>query len=283
MLNIISLGAGVQSTTMALMAAHRELKPMPDAAIFADTGAEPKAVYEHLRWLRSDNVLPFPVHVVQYRNLKEDLLLTAEGKAVGTREDGRVAPPFHAVNPDGSTTILRRECTQNYKIDPIRKEVKRLLGRDPDKPIMTKKGAGPLVRQWIGISVDEIMRKKPSRVRWVEHWHPLIDLEWTRGHCLEWIVANGYPVPPRSACTFCPYLSNDEWRRLKESPDDWNEAVEVDELIRTFPARKLAGLTKGGELFVHPSKRPLSEVDLTDPHKYQISLFDDECEGMCGV
>lgn len=44
MLNIISLGAGVQSTTMALMAAHGEIEPMPDCAIFADTKVEPAAV-----------------------------------------------------------------------------------------------------------------------------------------------------------------------------------------------------------------------------------------------
>lgn len=37
-LRALSLGAGVQSTTMALMAAHGEIGPMPDCAIFADTG-----------------------------------------------------------------------------------------------------------------------------------------------------------------------------------------------------------------------------------------------------
>ena len=36
-LTIISLGAGVQSSAMALMAAKGEL-PMPDYCIFADTG-----------------------------------------------------------------------------------------------------------------------------------------------------------------------------------------------------------------------------------------------------
>ena len=60
MMHIISLGAGVQSTTMALMAAHGEIEPMPDCAIFADTGDEPQAVYDHLAWLMSGNVLPFP-------------------------------------------------------------------------------------------------------------------------------------------------------------------------------------------------------------------------------
>jgi len=61
-LRVLSLGAGVQSTTLALMAAHGEVGPMPDCAIFADTGWEPQAVYDHLAWLRSPNVLPFPVH-----------------------------------------------------------------------------------------------------------------------------------------------------------------------------------------------------------------------------
>ena len=50
-LRVLSLGAGVQSTTLALMAAHGEIGPMPDCAIFADTGWEPNAVYEHLAWL----------------------------------------------------------------------------------------------------------------------------------------------------------------------------------------------------------------------------------------
>lgn len=63
-LRVLSLGAGVQSTTLALMAAHGEIGPMPDCAIFADTGWEPAAVYEHLAWLRSPNVLPFPVHII---------------------------------------------------------------------------------------------------------------------------------------------------------------------------------------------------------------------------
>ncbi len=64
-LRVLSLGAGVQSTTLALMAAHGEIGPMPDCAIFADTGWEPAAVYEHLDWLASGNVLPFPIHRVR--------------------------------------------------------------------------------------------------------------------------------------------------------------------------------------------------------------------------
>ena len=77
---MLSLGAGVQSTTLALMAAHGEIGPIPDCAIFADTGWEPKAVYEHLAWLRSINVLPVPVHIVSAGNLRADIFAGAQGK-----------------------------------------------------------------------------------------------------------------------------------------------------------------------------------------------------------
>ena len=66
-LRVLSLSAGVRSTTLALMAAHGEVGPMPDCAVFADTGLEPRAVYDHLAWLMSPNVPPFPVYVVKHR------------------------------------------------------------------------------------------------------------------------------------------------------------------------------------------------------------------------
>ena len=61
-MNILSLGAGVQSSTMALMAAYGEIEPMPDCAIFADTAAEPKHVYDQLDFIQAN--VPFPVYRV---------------------------------------------------------------------------------------------------------------------------------------------------------------------------------------------------------------------------
>lgn len=52
MKHIISMGAGVQSTTMALMAEHGLITPKPDFAVFADTGAEPAHLYKHLNELQ---------------------------------------------------------------------------------------------------------------------------------------------------------------------------------------------------------------------------------------
>jgi 3'-phosphoadenosine 5'-phosphosulfate sulfotransferase (PAPS reductase)/FAD synthetase len=76
MKRFLSLGAGVQSSTVALMIAHGELEPV-EAAIFADTGWESPKVYEWLEWLEKQ--LPFPVHRVQRGNLREDILNKREG------------------------------------------------------------------------------------------------------------------------------------------------------------------------------------------------------------
>lgn len=53
-MRVVSLGAGVQSTVMLLMALHREIKPIPDVVIFADTGFEPLGVYDHLNWIEAE-------------------------------------------------------------------------------------------------------------------------------------------------------------------------------------------------------------------------------------
>ena len=75
-LRILSLGAGVQSSTMALMAEEGAFDHKPDYAIFADTGWEPRKVYDHLAWLKSQ--LSFPVIVCKNHlksgSIKQDMI-----------------------------------------------------------------------------------------------------------------------------------------------------------------------------------------------------------------
>lgn len=268
-IHIISLGAGVQSSTMALMAAHGEITPMPTAAIFADTQAEPDSVYRWLDWLEQQ--LPFPVHRVTAGSLKDEALRIRVSKK-GFRYF-RTAIPFHMKNDDGSTgRITHRACTRDYKIRPLLKAARQIAG--------IKRGQKTVgVVQWIGISVDEIARCKPSREPWAESRWPLIELRMTRWACLNWMIGHGYPQPPRSACWFCPFHSNSEWRRLRdEEPDEWDKAVAFDREARE--ARAVNSSTP----FLHRSCVPLDQVDLrTEAEKGQPSLWQDECEGMCGV
>lgn len=267
MLNIISLGAGVQSSTMALMAAHGEIAPMPDCAIFADTGAEPVGVYNWLYQL--EEKLPFPIYRVMHEaGLKENIVTSIKG--------GRFASaPFFTQSFNGSIGQLRRQCTNEFKIQPITKKVRELLGIGFGE----RAGKESLATQWIGISTDEISRMKPSRHAYIHHRHPLIELEMSRTDCLKWMEGKGYEKPVKSACTFCPYHDNALWRDMKANDKtSWNEAIEVDEMIRGG----VRGTTD--KLFLHRSGKPLAEVDLRSAEDAgQLSMFDNECEGMCGV
>lgn len=258
MKTIISLGAGVQSTTMALLAAHGEITPMPDCAIFADTQWEPKAVYTHLDWL--ETVLPFPVYRVTAGNLRKAVM------AGGSRRAGDYySVPFFTA--DGG--MGRRQCTSHYKVEPIRRKVRELLER-PKGPVP----AGS-VEKWIGISVDEIMRATPSKVKFEVNRFPLLELRLRRMDCLAWLKAHGYPIPTKSACLGCPYHSQAQWRELRKS-DEWDETVAVDRAIREG--------VRGRQQYMHPARVPLDQVDLsTAEERGQLNLFINECEGMCGV
>ena len=278
-LHVLSLGAGVQSTTMALMAARGEIEPMPDAAIFADTGAEPKAVYEHLDWLRSPNVLPFPVEVVRAGDIRSDTHSALNG---GRHCRGRAATaPFFTLGRDGRAAPLRRQCTAAYKVEPINRRIREYLGVKARRRVPA--GIPPVV-VWLGISTDEIHRMKPAREWWVSRHWPLVDARMSRNDCLCWLERHGYATPPRSACIFCPYRSDREWRWLRDhDPEGWEEAVAIDRAIRPgFP--RINSERSTGELYLHRSLAPLEDVDFrTASERGQLDLFGNECEGMCGL
>lgn len=272
MLRVISLGAGVQSTTMALMAAKGELGPMPDCAIFADTGWEPELVYRHLAWLMS-GILPFPVEVVSNGNIREDLDKLVRGESITGK--GRTATaPFFVKGRDGKAAPLRRQCTGHYKVEPIDKRIKEKLGIKP-------RHRGPkeaVVEVWMGISTDEIYRVKPAQQAWIKRRWPLIESKMSRNDCLRWMERNDYPEPPKSSCIGCPYHSNAHWRQIQENGAEWEDAVKVDAMIR-----KGFGATRE-DLYLHRSLKPLDQVDLsTAEERGQLNLFNNECEGMCGV
>lgn len=270
MKHVISLGAGVQSSTMALMAARGLIEPMPIAAVFADTHAEPPSVYRWLDWLEKQ--LPFPVRRVSKANIVESIT-TPKRKRDGSGWWVHSNIPAFVRNPDGSDGMVQRQCTTTFKIEPLRKEVRRLCE--------VKRGEkAPIVTQWIGISLDEAHRMKLSLYAWQVNRWPLVELKMRRGDCLEWMKRNGYPEPPRSACLFCPFHSNAEWKRLKrEEPEAFAQAVTVEKL---YQAAKAKGGHPHGQLFLHRSRVPLDQVNFEDER--QGWLWGQECDGgACGL
>ena len=76
-IRVLSLGAGVQSTVVALMAERGDILPI-DCAIFADTQSEPSGVYRHLDWL--SGALSYPVHRVSRGSLRQEIFDASAGK-----------------------------------------------------------------------------------------------------------------------------------------------------------------------------------------------------------
>jgi len=265
-LRILSLGAGVQSSTLALMIENGEL-PKVDCAIFADTMAEPKEVMEHLEWLQSQ--LSYPVYIISKGDLTQDTIDVVEGKS----RFQYVEIPFYTKNAlTGKKGLLQRQCTGNYKIRPIHQKIRDLLGLKKGE----KRKKGTEVELLMGISTDEIVRMKENHITWVKNVFPLVEKNMSRADCIEWFGQRYNRKLPRSACIYCPYKTNKEWTMLKnEYPKEWDKAVAFDDKIRT-------GTKTDDEIFVHRSCTPLRTAILEEDDKNQYSLLD-ECDGMCGV
>jgi len=265
-LRVLSLGAGVQSSTLALMIEKGEV-PMVDCAIFSDVGAEPKKVYDWLEYLKTQ--LSYPVHTVQWRNLKEDIISASKG----LHKDFD-APFFTVDKKKKKKGMMKRKCTADYKIKPVVKKIRELLGYQRGERVVK----GTKVELVMGISYDEMQRMKINQLKYVENQYPLVENGIRRHHCVEWMEKHNYPKPPRSACTFCPFHSNEEWRNIKQNKHEWNEVIKLDKILRQN------NTSLNSHLYLHRDCKPIDEVDLRekDEQTGQYSLLD-ECEGMCGI
>jgi hypothetical protein len=242
----LSLGAGVQSTTLALLAVEGVL-PRPDVAIFADTGWEPAAVYAHLDRLAV--VLKdagIPLYKVSKGNLRNDAIDPVHRYA---------SVPYFVRNPDGSEGMGRRQCTSEYKLSPIKRKVRELLGAAaPDFKRVPK---GRVCEQWVGFSTDEVQRVDGGKFNpsYLETRYPLLELGMSRKDCQRWLAARDWTTE-KSACIGCPFHGNQQWRELRDNnPAEWADAIAFDEAIRKGGSR---GMPLNGEAFLHRSRVPLA-------------------------
>lgn len=248
---LLSLGAGVQSTAILLAACEGVIEPF-DAAIFSDTGWEPRAVYEHVarltEYAAGHNI---PVYKVSSGNIRNDAL---------DPEHRFVSMPLFVRNPDGSDGMARRQCTSEYKLKPIKAKVRELLGYPHPMPVPK----GVFAEMAIGISVDEIGRAKDSDVQYMRNVFPLLDLGWSRKDCERFNRSQGWTTVVKSACIGCPYHGNRQWRELRDnSPEEFADAVAFDAAIRNGSARANAqGKDLRGSMYLHRSRVPLDQAPI---------------------
>lgn len=263
---VISLGAGVQSSAITLMAARGDLDaagiPTPRLAIFADPQDESDATYAYLDWLTAEVAGKVEIVRSTAGDLWGDVIDTAAG-----RRKRASNPPLFVRDADGNAQMIPRGCTRDYKIRPIRAAL-RNAGYGPHAPVTC----------YIGFTVDELERIKPSDVKWEDSRFPLIELGMTKHDCRLWFTRHGYPVPPSSVCVACPMQSDASWRTMqRERPQEFARAVAADAAIRTG----LPGLK--GDAYLHRSLQPLGDIDFRDAEDLGQFTLDlaQACGGGC--
>lgn len=255
---VLSLGAGVQSTALALLVVERAL-PRPDVAIFADTGWERQATYRQVERLTPLLAgVGVPVQKVSKGDLRAAMLDGSDYLSI----------PAFVAGKDGKAAPLRRQCTGDYKLDPILRAIKVALGAK-----ISRNGSvlappkGTTADVWIGFSRDEIGRVKESIHPWVTNVHPLLDLAgssdgapgWTRPDCERYLRRMGWGDTPRSACIGCPLHGDREWREMRDDrPDEWADAVAFDEALRASPTVR----SGAGPAYLHRSLLPLAQAPI---------------------
>jgi hypothetical protein len=245
------------------------VEKLPTCAVFADPQSESAATYQHVERMKTlCKQHAFDLHIATAGSLIDLLNNPAAGFE---------SIPAFTLSKSRSVGMLPRECTRAYKIAPITRKIRDLVGVKPRQRVRVK------CVQWIGISLDEIARCKPSRLKWQVNQWPLIDMRWRRLDCMNYLEEIGMSDVGKSACVFCPFHSDPVWLDMKRNdPDSWTVAVDLDRQIRDIasehPQTKLQS-----QLFLHRSCVPLSEVELGENQLDMWDMWDNECEGMCGV
>jgi hypothetical protein len=256
-INVLSFGAGVQTVALVCLITKGKL-PKPDYIIFSDPQWESSATYEYLKWFRIwMECHNLELITVTKGNIRED--------ALGSKRFASL--PVYTMNEKKGR--LRRQCTNEYKIQVVHKTVRQLLGVPKYGRLKNQ------VNMWLGISTDEASRMKPSRLSKTKNVWPLIDLDLSREDCEKVILSCGLPIPPKSACIGCPFHNDRYWADMKKRyPDEFKNACDFDDQIRDMERR---GLT--GKLYLHRSCIPLKDVVFGSAEED----FTEECEGLCGL
>lgn len=272
-----SFGGGIQSTAIALLIHHEPdriveaVGALPKAHIFADTGAEMIGVIEHIKHLGKIGVFDRSV----LRVVHNGSLLSKKHRNWSPRS----FIPLFTRDTSGKVGMLRRKCTNEFKIKPIEKAIRGDIGLKK-----YQNGTARSVGLMLGISTDEAQRMRDNRTKLFKNLYPLIELGWDRAQCREYCIEKLGYEPLKSRCFMCPYIS--DWDSIRRNQSkEFDRAVKFDEEIRDITNRKGKDGIKS-ETYVHRNCRPLAEAVVNQGDLFLGFPDDDfqsECSGHCGI
>jgi len=303
LLTTLSASWGRQSTWL-LWEMILGLRPVPEnfVALTADPGMEKDRSYAYRRWMldicRENGI---EVRICEGKNLFRDLTEGVRETKVRARSafngndvqweaflnqiahvDRSVRraflidsigfvprldnPAYFLKKADGKRGKMSQKCTREYKITPMRQEIRRILF---EKYGINPRGGIPgKVESWIGFATDEAHRVKESDRQYITLRYPLIEAGLDRPTIDNKYRDHGVPIPPPSVCNGCFAHGLAAFSVMhRDEPEDFAQAVEVDEEVRDM---RLFGFTN--PVYVSDTLIPLRQLaemgfDLGDPWK----------------
>ena len=264
-MKILSFGAGMQSTALALMSCENSLslkkgQPMPhpdvpiyDLVIFCDLGMAPSWVMDQVMFTQdaceqvkiSFKILDSPLHEDFMRNF-------------GERRT--VSIPWWTLRGDGHKAKMPRNCTIDYKIEVIAKYVRwEVLGYRKGQRLRPEDRKAHEMH--MGFSYEEQKRCKESTNPMFVNHYPLVEMKLVRADNYAYIRDVWGLETRASACTFCPFHRNYFFRYLRENlPEEYAQLVMVDELLRD----KTPKPPMDSDLFISRSRKRIKDLTPAD-------------------
>ena len=191
MLKIANCGVGVNSIAGILHYGQDAY----DEILFSDTGSEKPETYEYLRFLIEDKKWKITVINDHFGKSLFDYYL-----------ENKTFP-----------TVVRRSCTGKFKIDPMKRYLRKKYGKK--EKFLTD----------IFIDYGEFHRMKTADVKYQILNYPLVTDKIDRDQCIKIIKDAGYPVPMKSGCFMCPFNNKAMWTNLKlNHPDLFEKALQLE-------------------------------------------------------
>ena len=253
MITYLSLGAGVDTTAISLMP---DIMDQVDFALFADTGGENPETYDYIEKYLKPHFQEIHKPLVIVRGQEN-----VNGEPVTNMEQAYLGWKMIPVR-------FMRHCTDKWKIRPMHR-------------YLTENYPNETLRVVIGFAYDERLRANTTRWSGQVTWYPLIEKKMTRDDCERYIMRQGYPVPPKSGCFYCPFQRLDQWKQLRVNhPDLWERAIQLEKNGSHYPEMTLSNFRKKGKPLT------LAEVDMKlgkTLYEFDSDIAEEECSGACMV
>lgn len=249
-LTVINFSGGKQSSAILWMILRGDLpRPANLVVLNADPGMENSRTYDYIEMMFEEcEKAGIEAYTVDGPNLYKDLV-----ELEGTRVDN---PPYWTLDDKGKRGRLMQKCTKHYKIAPMNRAIRRILEDRYDISRKSKRLGSGIVEKWIGFSYDEADRIKPPSRKYVRFRYPLIELGMANSDVIDYYLDNELPIPDRSVCNACFANGLDTLKEMHdERPEDWEQAVEVDEAVRDMGS---VGIRD--DVYVSSTTTPLTEL-----------------------